>query len=152
MLVFRIVRGRFASEALKGDGARRDGGRWNSRGNAVVYAATSRSLAVLETLVHVDPDTAPNDLVLLTVNVPDTVSVETVTTEQLPTDWRRIPAPEALADFGDQWVREGRSGLLRVPSAILPAEQCVLINPSHEDSAGISMAEQEPLILDPRLL
>ncbi len=152
MHVFRIVRQRFVSEALTGDGARRDGGRWNSRGNAIVYAAVSRSLAVLELLVYVDSDTAPADLVLLTVRLPDAAPVETMAANQLPSNWRHTPAPGALADIGDKWVRDSRSGVLLVPSAIIPEEQCVLINPGHSGHTGIGIVHQEPLILDPRLL
>jgi len=39
---------RFADDAFSGEGARRHGGRWNSRGRSVVYAASSVPLASLE--------------------------------------------------------------------------------------------------------
>ena len=48
--VYRLVRAERASEALSGEGARLYGGRWNPPGAAVVYAAESRALAVLETM------------------------------------------------------------------------------------------------------
>jgi hypothetical protein len=50
---WRIVRPEFADDAYSGLGARRDGGRWNSRGVAVVYASASLSVATLELLVNV---------------------------------------------------------------------------------------------------
>ena len=51
---WRIVRARFADSAFDGEGARRYGGRWNSRGTRMVYTAGSQALAALEMLVHLD--------------------------------------------------------------------------------------------------
>ena len=42
----------YEADDLSGKGAEITGGRWNEKGMAVVYAADSRSLACLETLVH----------------------------------------------------------------------------------------------------
>jgi RES domain-containing protein len=50
----RICRRPFAD--LSGEGARLCGGRWNSPGHAVVYAAEAAALAVLEVRVHLDLD------------------------------------------------------------------------------------------------
>ena len=44
----------FAADDINGGGAAAVGGRWNSEGKHVVYAATSVSLCVLETLAHLD--------------------------------------------------------------------------------------------------
>jgi RES domain-containing protein len=51
MLVYRISGQRFAND-LSGTGARLNGGRWNSVGLSLLYAASYRSLALLEILVH----------------------------------------------------------------------------------------------------
>jgi hypothetical protein len=42
----------FSAEDLSGRGARETGGRWNSKGKAAVYAASTIALATLETLAH----------------------------------------------------------------------------------------------------
>ena len=52
---WRIVKSKHADTAFSGEGAARFGGRWNSRGVAVVYTSATRSLAALETLVHLNP-------------------------------------------------------------------------------------------------
>jgi RES domain-containing protein len=52
---WRIVKARHAATAFSGKGAADNGGRWNSRGVAVVYASITKSLAVLESLVHLNP-------------------------------------------------------------------------------------------------
>jgi RES domain-containing protein len=50
MRAFRLCRSNYPT--YDGKGARRAGGRWNSKGNAVVYISENRSLALLEILVH----------------------------------------------------------------------------------------------------
>ena len=39
---------------MTGAGAKLTGGRWNEKGVSVVYAAENRSLACLETIVHLN--------------------------------------------------------------------------------------------------
>ena len=52
MLAWRLCREPFAD--LNGHGARQYGGRWNSPGRPLVYAASAAALAVLEVRVHLD--------------------------------------------------------------------------------------------------
>lgn len=151
MEVFRVARDHYAAD-LSGKGASLFGGRWNSQGNAVVYAAEHRSLAVLEELVHVDAHDAPDDLVLVTLQIPDELEVVSVALDVLSADWRQSPAPAALQEFGDRWCAAKQSAVLRVPSAIVPAESCLIINPAHAEAPRIRIVNREPFVLDPRLL
>ncbi|HTH19992.1 MAG TPA: RES domain-containing protein, partial [Candidatus Udaeobacter sp.] len=57
---WRIVRAARANSAFTGEGARIYGGRWNSRGTAVIYVSEHESLAALELLVHLTP-LSPHD-------------------------------------------------------------------------------------------
>jgi RES domain-containing protein len=68
--VYRLVRAERAAEALSGEGARLYGGRWNPPGIAAVYASESRSLAVLETFVHVPLEARAIPFVLITLALP----------------------------------------------------------------------------------
>ena len=52
---WRIIKAKHLPTAFSGEGAAKTGGRWNSRGVAVVYTSATRSLAALETLVHLNP-------------------------------------------------------------------------------------------------
>jgi RES domain-containing protein len=45
---WQIVKTRYAASAFDGEGARRFGGRWSSKGVRVVYTAESVALAVLK--------------------------------------------------------------------------------------------------------
>ncbi|VAW49212.1 hypothetical protein MNBD_GAMMA04-573, partial [hydrothermal vent metagenome] len=51
---YRIVKSKWVNTAFDGEGAKRYGGRWNSKGVVCVYLANSISLAMLEILVHIN--------------------------------------------------------------------------------------------------
>ncbi len=74
--VWRICRRPFAD--LSGEGARLYGGRWNSPGRPLIYAAETAALAVLEVRVHLDLDwyTLPDDYVLASIDIGSLVPVE----------------------------------------------------------------------------
>lgn len=137
--------------ALDGEGARLYGGRWNSEGGAVVYASATLSLAALEYLVHVDIAEVPADLVALGIEVPEDAAAAVLGVADLPPDWKR-PDAAGSAAVGDAWVAEGASLTLAVPSAIVPEENNVLINPRHGRAADVRIASERPFAYDPRLL
>ena len=148
--VWRMVTARFAGTAFSGEGARRYGGRWNRKGVPVVYTAASQSLAMLEMLVQDDPLRA--HYVVIPAVFPDDLIVESVSVEQLPTGWRSGQPYGSLQDIGMQWISEGRSAVLAVPSAVIPAEYNYLLNPMHRDYPLITIGEPEPIITDGRLI
>lgn len=147
---WRIRAPRYASTAYSGEGARIHGGRWNSKGRAVVYSSESLSLAVLEQLVHVEDPGVLDAFVVVSATVNE-ARIEVLSPASLPDDWRAYPAPPSLRAFEDTWLSEGRSLALRVPSATVRGQYNYLINPSHPDFAGIEVSNPEPLDLDPRI-
>jgi RES domain-containing protein len=128
---------------LDGEGARLYGGRWNSAGRAVIYTSRQLSLAVLEYLVHVEPDNLPDNLIWLRIHVPDNAPMEKFTGETAP------PEFEACL-FGNKWIERGKTLALIVPSAILSTERNVLINPRHASMSRIKVLEQQPFSFDKR--
>lgn len=54
MKAFRIFKTKYRDSWADGEGAFRFGGRWNTRGTRIIYAAESLSLAVLEMLVNLN--------------------------------------------------------------------------------------------------
>ena len=147
---WRICAPRYASTAYSGEGARIHGGRWNSKGRAVVYSSESLSLAVLEQLVHVEDPGVLDAFVVVSATV-DEARIEVLSPASLPDNWRAYPAPPSLRAFGDTWLSEGRSLALRVPSVTVRGQYNYLINPPHPDFAGIEVSNPEPLDLDPRI-
>ncbi len=106
---------------------------------------------MLEYFVHLDPDDAPDDLVLATANVPSDLPREHVDPDELPRSWRETPAPPALARFGDEFVQRAASCLLVVPSVLAGSENNWLLNPQHSDFQKIDLVQAEPLSYDARM-
>ena len=117
----------------------------------MVYTSGTVALAALETLVHVDPDEAPEDLVVISAEIPEELAVHRVTDRDLRKGWRATPAPRALQQIGLDWIRKGRSAVLEVPSAIVPDERNYLLNPAHPDFTRIRRGRPRGFALDPRL-
>jgi RES domain-containing protein len=149
MRVWRLCRRKHA--AFDGEGARLAGGRWNRRGTAVVYASETLSLAALESLVHLDFALAPDDLVAVAADIPDALPMTRLEVADLPRNWRRYPAPEALADLGTDWAGARRTAVLSVPSALVPRERNILLNPTHPEFRRVRLLPPERFSFDPRL-
>jgi RES domain-containing protein len=149
--VFRVLRAAYARTPFDGEGAYRYGGRWSSPGTRLAYASEHQSLAMLEYFVHLDPEDAPDDLVLATADVRENLSRERVKTSELPANWRETPAPPELAQIGDEFVKKARNCLLLVPSALAVTENNWLINPQHPEFRQIVVRPAEPLRYDPRM-
>ena len=128
MRVYRLCRASYPP--YDGEGARRAGGRWNSKGARVVYMSENRSLAVLEILVHLS-DVLP-DNVLGSADLPDDVSPEILTDKELPENWATLVVGEQYTTrhLGDEWLRRGNSAALSVPS-VTSGERNFLLNPEH---------------------
>jgi RES domain-containing protein len=71
MIFYRLVTGRYASEAWTGSGANQYGGRWNHQGHPAVYVSTSIALASLEILVHVKNEAILNQYQLYSIEIPN---------------------------------------------------------------------------------
>ena len=149
--LWRIFKRKYADTAFSGEGARRVGGRWNSRGQGMVYTSGTLSLAALEVFVHIEVEDVATMLAWMWVDVPTEVEIDRLEIAQLPIDWRNIPAPSALAEIGDRWFRAGATVILAVPSVVIPIEYNYLINPSHPDFAKLTIESPQPFELDPRL-
>ncbi len=146
----RLTKARYQFTAFGGEGARLYPGRWNHKGVPLVYCAATLSLAALEYFVHIDAPDLPDDLVALPAELPDD-AVEVLDAAVLPRDWRALPGPSALKDIGDAWVRSMRTVGLSVPSAVVPSERNVLLNPAHSGMAALHVGPAEPFAFDARI-
>jgi RES domain-containing protein len=133
MQFWRICRRRYAAEAVR-----------------VVYASTSLSLAAVETFVNMEPNLRPADLVSIEGAIPDAMQTVTLDVKALPARWYET-RDESLHRFGDEWIREGRSATLLVPSAAIRGEWNVLMNPAHAEFSKIEFRNPEPFEFDARM-
>ncbi len=148
---YRLVKKKWAASAFDGEGAKRYGGRFNSRGLRCVYVAASESLAILEIMVHLDDYRLLEHFTLFSVQLPDKVIMQ-LNTRLLPSNWREDPAPAETAIIGDEWLEANLSVALAVPSVIVPRETNYLLNPEHPEYEPLMAQAQElPFDPDPRL-
>lgn len=147
---WRMVKEKHIATAFSGEGAARTGGRWNSRGVAVVYTSATRSLAALETLVHLNPLVMFNYRIIRVEF--DDGWVERLTLAALSSDWNMEPPPLSTRQLGDDWARSSRSAILAVPSVIISDETNYVLNPAHPDFKKIAIDEPAPFTFDPRLV
>jgi RES domain-containing protein len=141
--VYRLTSARFPR--CDGEGARLYGGRWNSRGRAVVYAAATQSLAALEILAHTAA--LSEDYVAIAIEPPADLAIE----EARGGDLSRSKLSDTR-EMGDRWLEQGRTAVLQVPSKVVPAEANYVINPAHPDFPRLRVAPPEPFRFDERLL
>jgi RES domain-containing protein len=154
MRVWRICRAPYAAEAFAGEGARRFGGRWNSRGVRMVYASASLSLAAIELFVHMEPGQSPDDLVFLSASLPEGEPSRTLEPSDLPDGWWVDGATRGAVtarELGDRWIRERSSLAMMVPSVPIRAEWNVLVNPLHPRIGELQIDPPEPFVFDARM-
>jgi len=142
----------YVAEDLTGKGAERSGGRWNRVGTPMVYCAGHRSLACLETLVHLARRPLPLNRFLVEITVPDAAwrAASEVDAASL-VGWDAEPAGRVSLDWGTRWARGATTLLARVPSIIVPEEFNVLINPSHAGILAVRSRKVRRFTYDARL-
>ena len=137
---------------LSGKGGYFAAGRWHTQGRPISYLAGTPTGAMLETLVHVDlPEGSepPETYQLLRAHFDDEVSLIELTDDELQDDWEENT--EYTQELGNQWLSEGQSLLLRIPSRVMPYSNNYLLNPEHPD-AELAKVEAQEFPYDPRLL
>jgi len=150
MIVFRLSKS-IHSKDLSGKGAEKFGGRWNSKGVALLYASDSRALCTAEIAVHTPLGNLPLDYELTLILIPDHVIIPELELSELPEDWKSIPHSHSTQEIGDRFVADQKFLAYKVPSAVVQGEFNYLINPAHSDFKSISIEKTEPFNFDKRL-
>ncbi|PWD97994.1 RES family NAD+ phosphorylase [Marinilabilia rubra] len=148
--VYRICKTEYAGD-LKGTGAYKVGGRWNTPGNYMLYTSSSVSLSMLEVLVNFSPSTFPEGMSLVIISIP-TDSISELSIENLNDKWASLPIDYFSQSVGDAWLESKESLTLTVPSVINPREINYLVNPLHPDFNKVHIKEILPWNFDSRLM
>jgi RES domain-containing protein len=152
MHVHRIVKSVARTRDLSGLGAFLEGGRWNSEGVHALYTSENPSLALLELLVHLDPEEIPPGMYLMEISLSRSARILQMSDADLPDDWRE-PDNLYLRSLGDRHLREGRYLGLKVPSAVMPSQCNIVLNPQHASFGKCVRMEKVSLLeLERRLL
>jgi RES domain-containing protein len=149
MLLYRITSAKYAND-LSGNGARLYGGRWNSEGKPMVYLASSRSLAVLESLAHLVATNIPDEFFMLTIEAPD--DFLEIPENILPDNWNEYPEQHIVKQIGNSFLQRNEHLLLKVPSALVPEEFNYLMNPLHPKAGKVKIIKKAPFNFDARLI
>ena len=150
MIVYRLTKKKFA-RSLTGEGAKRVGGRWNSIGTPMLYTSESRALALLEFAVHVPFIIQPEDYRLVSIEIPAFIKMKQLDDTKLPSDWNTFAFLDQTQKIGDELVRKNEFLALRVPSAIVPGDSNIIINPFHSSIKHIKIRSEEIFAFDNRL-
>jgi RES domain-containing protein len=135
---------------MSGGGAYRRGGRWNSRGRAVVYMSESLSLCILENLVHMVKVPMLRNFKSIWVDIPEPL-IHTLQQKDLPPTWKAVPAPQETKQIGDRWFDKKESPVLKVPSTVVPDEWNFILNPMHPGFNELKIGEVRDFKFDERL-
>jgi RES domain-containing protein len=151
MEVYRITQQEFADD-LTGNGARLFGGRWNSEGFFALYASSSRSLALLETLAHTPAKLLDVKVYrLITLSVPDNILIQKISVKNLLPGWDAPDTRPFTKKTGDIFLSDKKNLILEVPSVMMPEEVNYVINPLHEDMKQVKMVNQRRIYFDKRI-
>ncbi|WEK21272.1 MAG: RES family NAD+ phosphorylase [Candidatus Pedobacter colombiensis] len=147
MQVFRIALAKYAT-ALNASGR---AARWNPNDIEMIYTAGSRSLACLENVVHRNQVGLNHLFKVMTIVIPDDLCMQTIEQKKLPTNWTEFNQIPITQKLGEDWIKERKSAILKVPSSIIQAEYNYVINPLHPDFKSIKLLKFEDFIFDKRI-
>lgn len=149
MRVYSLSKSKHARD-LTGRGAELSGGRWNSKGSPMIYTSDSIALSTAEIAVRTTLGNIPEDYLLVVYEIPEK-SVRTLEVIDLPPDWKSYPHVPSTQRVGGRFLFENEFLVLRVPSAVVPAESNYLINPKHKGIKKVRLVKIEPYSFDERL-
>ncbi len=118
----------------------------------MIYTASTRALACLENLVHRSGEGLNRIFKTVEIDIPGSLTIQNVLRTQLKDDWTKRENYFQTRTIGDEWLKEKKSPILRIPSAIIPEEHNYLINPEHPDFQKISIKRISDFLFDNRLV
>lgn len=147
MQVFRIGLAKYANSLTASGRA----ARWNPNDLEMIYTAGSRSLACLENIVHRNQIGLNQSFKVMTIEIPDDLLILNITQKNLQEGWTEFHHMPITQKLGEDWIKEEKSAILKVPSAIINAEYNYLINPQHIDFKSIKLLKSETFVFDKRI-
>ncbi len=148
MKVYRLSKKKYCHD-LSGRGAEIAGGRWNSKGFAMVYTSDSRALCTAEIAIRIPLGILPLDYYLIEIAIPDTIIIQDVP-KKLPKDWKHWPHAKSTQQLGDAFIQKTQHAVLRVPSAVVQGDFNYLLNPNHSDFHQIKIVKTTIFEFDKR--
>lgn len=150
MIVYRLADRRYVDDK-EGTGAKLFGGRWNEVNTACIYTSEHISLALLEKFVHAKGSGSMRNIALLKMTIPDDETILfNVDLDKLEKDWtKNISYTQWI---GGQLLNDPLTLAFSVPSAIIPDEKNVIVNPRSKHFSRITFSTIINFNTDFRLL
>lgn len=150
-LVYRISATRHA-ESMDGSGME---ARWNRENQFVLYTSSSMALACLEMLANCSADLLTRkQYSISTWFLPNALRIHEIFADELHqkhAEWYKRDNYDITQFIAEKWLKDKKSPVLKVPSAIIDAESNYLINPKHSAVSGIKLLRVQPFQFDQRL-
>jgi len=150
MIIYRLAKKKHCLD-LSGKGAELAGGRWNSKGVAMVYTCDSRALCLAEVAVNTPIGIIPIDYFLVEIEIPESITFQNIDAKKLNINWNSFPHSNETQIIGDTFISQNKSLILKVPSAVVQDEFNYLINPKHPDFKSVKIIKTELFSFDVRL-
>jgi RES domain-containing protein len=147
MLIYRITLTKYAGKLIASGRA----ARWNPNEVDMIYAASSRSLACLENTVHRNQFGLSQVFSVMTIEIPDTIKIKTISLSDLSTDWTDYDEMYTTQQIGARWIKGNETAIMQVPSSIIEEEVNYLINPKHKDFELLKIVKIQPFVFDKRI-
>jgi RES domain-containing protein len=150
MMVYRLASKAYIDD-FTGTGAKLFGGRWNPVGYPCIYTSEHLSLALLEKYVHANHKENMKRIAVLRIHVPDDNNLVFSTDEKLlKNGWEDdIGYSQWL---GEQILSDLSVAAFSVPSAIIPSERNIILNPQSHQFGKIEFLPAVDFVTDLRLL
>jgi RES domain-containing protein len=123
--IYRFANAAFKTD-LSGQGAKLFGGRWNSLGLPALYCSYTISLAMIELFVHKQTYEQMANQYLLEIELAATIDI-TIDENKLKKNWQYDK--DYCQFIGNQFLQNNNWLAMQVPSAIIPQENNIVLNP-----------------------
>jgi RES domain-containing protein len=153
MIVYRISKKNRIND-LSGLGAGLYGGRWNPKGLNMVYTSGSIALAALEYLVHNFHILSTAEICLAKIKIAKPFPIREYKLKDLLPGWnKQMDLQFTTQQIGKEFYLKGTDYILKVPSAVVPGEFNILLNPNHKNHARTKVVDViDPFSFDQRIL
>ena len=85
------------------------------------------------------------------ISVPDDILLQEMKETDLILRWKEFDKMLYTQSQGDQWVREAKSTILKVPSVIVGGDSNYLLNTCHKDYQKVKLLRTESFEFDDRI-
>jgi len=132
-------------------GAAQNPGRWHILGQKVLYFCSSLAMCVLELKANsVSFQVIREEYIYTALEVDeDEAGIEEVPKSFYSKDW--ILNRQKTQEYGNEWFNSGKSLILKVSSAVLPADSNYILNTAHPFFPKFKFQKSSSIPLDPRI-